>query len=117
MKLAIETHAYAPELNSILFVKHGKVIAKKSAPGVKSIREARDVYFQAITPGRVAVVSSSHSEPKYQWLNRTVRGRISSFGELLRFVGNFRQRQGGGELLDGTILPHPEISVKTKMIG
>ncbi|URC22799.1 hypothetical protein KASHIRA_02250 [Serratia phage vB_SmaM-Kashira] len=117
MKMVIEIHAYAPELNKILFVKHGETVAKKAAPGIESIRAARAVYFQPITPGRVATVSSSHGDPKYAGLNRSARGRISSYTELLNFVDRFRQRHAGGELLDGSILPHPKISVKTKMIG
>lgn len=117
MKMVIETHAFAPELNKILFVKHGETVAVKKAPGVTSIKEARAVYFQKATPGRVATVSSAHDNPNHKWLNRQAQGRISSYAELLKFVTSFRDRHAGGELLDGTLLPHPKISVKTKMIG
>lgn len=117
MKMIIETHAHAPELNKILFVKHGETVAVKKAPGVTTIKEARAVYFQKVTPGRVATVSSAHDYPNYMWLNRQAQGRISSYTELLKFVARFRDRHAGGKLLDGTMLPHPKITVKTKMIG
>lgn len=116
MEMIIEKHTFAPELNKILFVKHGVVVATKKSPGVTSIRQARDIYFSKVQPGRVATVSTVYPKP-FEHLNRTQRGRVSSFSEVSRFLENRREYAAGGPLLDGTMLPPGKVSAKTKMIG
>lgn len=116
MKLSIETHKYAPELNKILFVRDRRVVSSLSAPGVTSIRQAREKFLKPQSFARVATVTTHYPE-KWERLNRTHKGLIRSYADLLDFKNYVRNRTTGGMLLSGEVLPDADIKIKIKMIG
>lgn len=118
MKLAIETHKYAPELNRVHFVnKNNLVVTTMPAPGVCSIAEARKKFFARIVPGKAASITANYDNPDYQWLNSQRAGRFQDYAQLKDFVNKFASTKKGGPLLDGGFLPDAKITVKTMLIG
>lgn len=118
MKLAIETHKYAPELNRVHFVnKNNLIVATMPAPGVTTIAQARSKFFARVVPGKAAVITASYDHPDYNWLNSQRAGRFQDYAQLKAFVNKFAESKKGGPLLDGGFLPDAKITVKTLMIG
>lgn len=118
MKIAIEVHNYAPELNKVHFLdKQGNQISYVSAPGITSIRAARENMFNPVKPGKVARVTATYADPQYSWLDSVRCGRFNSYAELSIFLKQFKAGKQGGPLLDGTTLETPKIKVKISLIG
>lgn len=116
MKLAIETHKFAPELNKVLFIRNQRVIASLRAPNVTTVRQARETLLKPQQFVRVATVSTVYPE-KWKELNRTYKGRIRSYAELIDFKRMIEGRTCLGELLSGEVLPAANITVKIDFRG
>lgn len=107
MKLILERHRYAPELNSAHILRHGKVVAELPAPGCTSIREARAKLFPRIeTPMRVGYYQSRYPEPM-KWLERAYAGRIANYAAGLAFLRTQRAK----------LTPEGRATLKTRLIG
>jgi len=118
MKLTVETHKYAPELNRVHFVnKNNLIIATLPAPGITSIAQARRKLFPSVVPSKVAIVTASYDKPEYQWLDSSRSGRFQNYAQLKSFVKMFAESKKGGPLLDGSYLPDAKIKVKIKLVG
>lgn len=101
----LERHAYAPEMNKVIFVSGGTI----SAPGITSIKEAKDKLFKPVNPGKVACVQVSHSNPLHRSCDKFYQGRIHSLQHLKRFIDQLRTKHN---------LPDASIDVKSiKLVG
>ncbi|USN15587.1 hypothetical protein KIKIMORA_04690 [Brevundimonas phage vB_BpoS-Kikimora] len=106
MKIALERHAYAPELNTAHILRKGRVVASLPAPGATSIKEARAKLFPRITPGRVAFYASQYPAP-LKWLERQYAGRVASYENALTFLRTQRAK----------LTPEGRATLKTRLIG
>jgi hypothetical protein len=80
MKLShLSRHAYAPELNEAVFVKHGKEYRFR-VPGVTRLSDVRRKLFN-FKRGLLATVSKRY--PDQPQLNRTVSGFVSNRVEAI----------------------------------
>jgi hypothetical protein len=118
MKIILERHAYAPELNKAHIVRKGAIVASLPVPGATSIREARKALFQPRKPGRWACVHSERSAP-WHGLNRTIAGMTPLGREGLAQIQLIRRQMHdkGGELLDGWTLPPSSVRIESRLIG
>ena len=106
MKIAIERHLYAPELNKIIFSNGASI----KAPSITSIKEARAKILKKPRAGLMCVAESVYTDIEYQNLNRVVAsGFCASRIEAFKFTRQFKQK--GGALLDGRILPPNKIKL------
>lgn len=87
-QIALERHAFAPELNKIHLLRTGATLP---APGCRSIQQARTEVFPEPEPRIVARIEVRYP-PELAWLNRTFCGRVSSRAEALHFLRNERKR-------------------------
>lgn len=118
MKIAIEVHHYAPELNKVFVTDNkGNHKATIPAPGVTSIRAAREKFFQPVKPGKVARLTATYRDPQYSWLDSNRAGRFNNYADLMQVLKQFKAGKQGGPLLDGTTLETPKIKVKISLIG
>ena len=107
MKLILERHRYAPELNSAHILRGGRVVAELPAPGCTSIREARAKLFPRIKePFRAADYASHYPEP-LKWLERQYRGRVPSYENALNFLRTQRAK----------LTPEGSATLRTRLIG
>jgi hypothetical protein len=107
MKIIVESHLYAPELNKVhLHDNSGNYRATMRAPGIKTIQEARKRLFRPVTPHRVANVEKQYFGEHAPY-SRCYNGRIASYGDAVRFLNDLRQRA----------MPHAEIRCKTWLVG
>lgn len=92
MKIIIERHAYAPELNKIHFVKNnGEKIGSISAPGVTTINEWRNKNAPT-QPVIFASLSTHYPKPEHKWLERTHSGLVSHRSKALEFKRNLEAK-------------------------
>lgn len=111
MKMLLETHKYAPEMNRLYFLRRGRIVASMRAPGCHTIQQFRARYFRRAPAGLFALIDSVYVEPEFAWLNRHVaHGRCDSRVAALRFSRRFQQ--DGGLLVDGSTLPRNRIAVR-----
>jgi hypothetical protein len=120
MKLALERHAYAPELNKAHLLHRGRIVASLPAPGCDSIKAARAALFAPAHKGRKVSVSFTRPAP-WQGLNWHGAALYPLGGEGLRsaldHVRQIAARKAGGVLDSGDILPDPARRVVTSMKG
>jgi hypothetical protein len=108
MKLAIEVHKYAPELNKAFFLNNrGEIVACRPAPGIVSIRQFRDK-FKPAKPVRCAWVAHSYSDRSLQWLDRVRSGVVQSYADALRVKRDVQAK----------VLPDAQVAVtcKTRLV-
>jgi hypothetical protein len=120
-RIALGTHAYAPELNTAYIAPPGaKTMGEcieRRVPGVTSIREARAMLFpKPCKPHIWAKVSTTYPE-EWASLNREYSGVVARREIAVNLAREIREREKGGPLLDGRILPAPTVTVTTKLIG
>ena len=102
---AIERHAYSPEQNKLHFFRGGRL----AAPGITSIREAREKLLSPVKPGKLARVEVTHTNPEHKICDTQYYGRIRSMIELIEFKKTLRTRHN---------LPDAKISItQLKLIG
>ena len=115
MKLILERHAYAPELNLAHILRKGRIVASRKAPNCTTIRQCRKLLYARLAPAIVATVTSEYSEREFHWLNRTFRGCVKSRIEAFEFAKTCRAKNAGSTLLDGSTLPAATVKVKTRL--
>ena len=107
MKIILERHTYAPELNKAHILRKGRVVAALPAPGVTSIKEARAKLFPRIpAPVRVASYASHYPEP-LKWLERQYAGKVASYENALTFLRAQRAK----------LTPEGRATLTTRLIG
>jgi hypothetical protein len=118
MKIALERHAYAPELNKAFIFHKGRRVATLPAAGLTTIRDVRKAYFAPRPAFRHAHVFSERSAP-WQGLNRDRAGRVPFGPEGWQAVKKAAalMLDKGGELLDGRTLPPSNVRIITRLIG
>lgn len=120
MKIALERHAYAPELNRAHVIRGGRIVASLPAPGCVSIREARAKLFPVGKAGRLIVARYERAAP-WHGLNREYRALYPLGGEALRkAVADSRklaERHAGGILGNGERLPDATRRVHSALRG
>jgi len=92
MRLTLERHKYAPELNRIHFPNG----ASRPAPGITSIRQ----YRAANAPARPmirAVVTKTYSSASCGWLDSRTVGMVETRGHALVYARMLRTRCLPGE--------------------
>lgn len=101
MKLLLEAHKYAPELNTVTLLKSG---VKIKLPQVTTIKEARQKLFKKQVPIKyaklVVMVNGAYL--------RTYEGTFSTYQAVKKFKQSLFERHN---------LPTTEIKVKTYLIG
>lgn len=116
MKIAIEKHSYAPELNKVMILRGKRVVSSFPAAGVTTIKEARQKFFAPVQTGRTVKISTEYPAP-YKSLDRVYRGRVSGFNDVIRFRDQLREKCSGGALLNGDFLPAAKIIIESRLIG
>lgn len=120
MKIALERHSYAPELNRAHIIRRGHIAATIAAPGCQSIREARARLFAPAIPGRIVAASYTRAAP-WAGLNRTYCARYPLGGAGLRKAladsRAIEARHSGGLLASGDILPNAARKLATRLSG
>ena len=107
MKLILERHAYAPELNTAHILRKGRVVAEISVPGATSIKEARAKLFPRLkAPMRVAFYASHYPE-RLKGLERQYAGQVASYQNALTFLRTQRAR----------LTPEGHATLKTRLVG
>lgn len=116
MRLVLERHAYAPELNRAHVMRKGRIVADFPAPGARSIAEARRQLFPQFEPVRYAEAESYRAAP-WAGHNRTRRAAYPiGPGVMCRVFHDSRtMRDAGGELLDGRTLPPSDVRLVTRL--
>jgi hypothetical protein len=105
MRMILERHAYAPELNQLHFLdRAGNRRGTMRAPGVMSHKEARAM-FGPVVPGRRAIVSTHYPEG-LGWLERTISGR-ATYAQAMQVRDDFAKR----------LAPAGTVTVKTRWVG
>jgi hypothetical protein len=90
----LEVHRYAPELNKL----HLRNRQTLPAPGITTIKEAKERLFGRWQPGHQVTINVSH--PDYVNLSRLYRGQLASLTELPEHLTRIRQRHN----VPGTII-------------
>lgn len=94
MRIVLERHHYAPELNKALIGPNGTVIP---APGCTSIREVRQSLFSPLKRSGRHVVLSTHYPQEKAWLNRRHAGFCDSLQELSIHLHTLRAKLVPGQ--------------------
>ena len=81
-KFILERHAYAPELNQLIF-DNG---ATMPAPKITSIKEARKELFSPAKNGKLALINYKNKDNPS--LNRTYSGYCGNGCRFFCFMGN-----------------------------
>lgn len=105
MKIVLEIHRFAPELNKAYI---GKAQTMLKVPGCDSIAGARKALFSQLPrKGRYVVMEARYPE-RYKHHNRTVAGFYKNTAELARHIKMFKLTHN----LEGC-----EFVIKTRLIG
>lgn len=110
MRIYLEKHTYAPELNRA-YLRGVRI----SAPGCLTIGDVRKL-FEPVRKGIYCIVTSTY-EGKYSKLNRKYSGYVNSRKEGLEFGRILRAKNPGAVLLNGDILPPANVKVRFRVIG
>jgi len=117
MKIGLERHAYAPELNkAIILNKRGDMVATVPAPGCTTIAQARAHCFPRYEARRV-VTASYVRDGEFASLNRTIRAAYPlEPNTMVRIACHARGLvDKGGALNDGRILPPAKLQLNTRL--
>ena len=105
MKIILERHAYAPELNKAYIGKSGACVP---APGCRTISDVRKRLFAPLKyKGRFVILSSENTPDKASY-NRKVSGFCNDLQSLQGAIQVFKNRHN---------LPGCKHIVKTRLIG
>lgn len=100
-RIALERHAYAPELNRAHIIRKGRFVASLPCPGVTTIKEARAKLFGRLAhgPSRVGFYDDTGG--------RSFAGRIASYAQGLAFAH--------GQALK--LVPGGSYTFRTRLVG
>lgn len=113
-KLGLERHRYAPELNTLAIGS-----TRLRVPGQVTIQGATEYLgWTRAKPTRMVEVRVEYP-PAWSNLSRVHRGWVHNYHHAQVVVQKLRQYHCGGDrtLLDGRVLPIPEIHVRTWLEG
>jgi hypothetical protein len=119
MKFYIEIHRYAPELNTLHFVKGGSI----RAAGVTTIAQARKELFAPVKKGLIVSLSKVYPvDSLAASCNRTACARFDNLRPAIKQIAlvrkGWRLQSGvGSVLVDGSVMPSPVISATIKLVG
>lgn len=106
IRLALETHRYAPELNKLHVIVNGVTVKELPAGGVTDFVTAKKRYFRATDQFiRYAEMHISYENPEYAYLTQVRKGRINNFRDLLKIKR---------ELLKAKNIPGEKVVCKIK---
>ena len=106
MKIILERHAYAPELNKAYI---GPRKSELKVPSCTSIKEVRQRYFAPLKyTGRHVTLQSVYPEDS-AWLNRTRQGFCNDLVSLKGIIKAMHSK------LD--MRKNPDIKITSKLIG
>jgi hypothetical protein len=109
MRIILEVHRYAPELNTAYV---GPTRTPMRVPGCTSIRAARGLLFPILTHrGRYVVLRSDYQRPEHAYLNSTRQGFCNDLRSLGDAIRAFRAR------LHIDAEHKPVLHIKTRLIG
>lgn len=116
MRIALERHAYAPELNRAHIIRKGRAVASFPAPGCQSIGAARAYCFPRYEARRI-VAASYVRDGEFSGLNRTIRAAYPlEPNAMVRIACHARGLiDPGGALLDGRTLPPARLELHTRL--
>ncbi|CAB5514245.1 hypothetical protein LMG26857_03303 [Achromobacter anxifer] len=106
MKIILERHTYAPELNCAYV---GPTRTKVKAPGCTSIRQVREKLFSPLKYTGRHVVLSTHYPGDKAWLNRQHSGFCQDMRSLAGALVGVRNRLAPG--FGATV------KIKTRLLG
>ena len=113
MKITLERHAYAPELNCAYI---GKSKIKIAAAGCASIKAVRTRLFAPCLPGLAAIITAKRMALA-PGADKTLAGRVKSLADVRKGIDYLRAYSKGGVLLDGSILAPAVVTARIKLIG
>jgi hypothetical protein len=93
MKIVLERHAYAPELNCAYLGKAGTRIP---APGCTSIKDVRTQLFRPLAARGRHVTLSTHYPATHAWLNRRHSGMCNDLALIVSSIKQLRDRLAPG---------------------
>lgn len=119
MKIALERHAYAPELNRALILnRNGDCVATLPAPGCASIRDARRALFAPVEPRRIVEATKARPAP-WEGLNRTLRAAYplepGNLATILEHARRALPMESECTLDDGRALPASRLKLSTRL--
>jgi hypothetical protein len=130
MRIAIENHEYAPELNAVFVRGKRGLFARlktkaNAANGLKTIKDVRKKFFKAYKKPFIYATFTTEFAPPYQDLNRTHAGTVKSRLDALRFKREHIAKNSYGqfidmskcEYVDSYTMPTPKMTLTTKLIG
>lgn len=99
MKIILERHAFAPEMNKAHILRRVRgngwqTAGTISAPGCTSIADVRRAKFAPCGSfRRCAVIRSVYSQPQHLWLNKSRGGIVANYTEALTYARKVREGQ------------------------
>lgn len=105
MKIVLERHRYAPELNAA-YVGPNQV--RIAAPGCTTIKEVREKLFSPVKQGRYAKIKVTYPGT-FAWLGRQNAGYIQNYLELKEALRVVKARLA--------VDHNPQVVVTTRLIG
>ena len=105
MKIILERHAYAPELNCAYV---GPTRSKLRVPGCTTIRDARRYLFAPLKYTGRLVALQSKNVPDFATYDRSASGYCNDMRSLSGALRSFRMRHN---------IPGCQIIVTTKLVG
>lgn len=100
MKLYLETHKFAPELNKVILIKSG---IELKAPNITTIKDARKQFFNPIKQGKYCTIDVFVNSDFYT----TYKGYINNYNEVKDFLKLLKKNHN---------LPNTNFNIKTKLI-
>lgn len=124
MRIVLERHAYAPELNRAHIWHKGRKTGELATPGARTIAEARAALFRPAEAVRLITATKTRPAP-WDGLNRSVSAAYPlAPGVLAKAIADVRacERQPGTlmaesacVLLDGRELPASRTRIETRL--
>ncbi len=116
MRIILERHAYAPELNKGHIMRKGRKVASFAAPHCQTIKEARALCFPQYVARRI-VTAEYIRDGEFSCFNRTRRAAYPLQAGTMATIAEHAKRllDGGGTLLDGRTIPPERLRLSTRL--
>jgi hypothetical protein len=112
MKILLERHTYAPELNKAHILRHGRIVAVLPCPQCDSIAAARAQLFPRYKPAIICHIEKRNDAAPV--LNKDYDGIVYALPELLRFLRREKEKSPAFTALDGRSIPASQFSARIK---
>lgn len=116
MRIILERHAYAPELNKAHIMRKGHKVASFAAPHCQSIKEARALCFPQYVARRI-VTAEYIRDGEFSCFNRTRRAAYPLQAGNMAIIADHARRliDMGGPLIDGRVIPPARLRLSTRL--